>query len=149
MSNKIFTCLFICLFLFNLPGKAQSSYAANKNCLDEKFENDCYSLIKFIFRDYVYLKSRAFSSDQNQDVTFSVSLKKNISYVFNICEGSGEKGKNTMVLELYDEDNNLVISGKDNKINFKPKEAGRYYLTTSFEKNKRNCYLILCGMLNK
>ena len=121
------------------------------DCLSPKFEDKCSGVITSIIDDYVYLKSRAFSSQVSTDVLFSVSLKRNIKYVFSVCELFGN---NNMVINLYDENDKIVASNIDPKtkkiitaMTFKPTAAGKYYVLATFEKKESNCCLILFGLM--
>ncbi len=146
LATKL-TGIFFLVLVGTLSNIAQPSKPDdNSKCLDTKFENTCYTSIKSSFNDYVYLKSRPFSSQINTDVNFSILLKKNVQYVFNVCNS---QAKSTIELKLYNEKNKLLATSTSDKITFQPEEAGKYYITTSLEKNSSDCCLILCGMLNK
>lgn len=135
------------LLLSSFPSKSQ------EECINPDFEDNCARLLTYIFDDYLYLRSRAFSSKEEIDVTFEVTLKRNILYIFNVCEG---KGRNSMVIELYDNDDKLISSSYNEKtkkndkiIAFRPKATGKYYISTFFEKERENCCIIMFGMIKK
>ena len=146
-TNRIFIFLFGLIFLFPFSSKSQ------EECLSSKFEDNCTSLLSSIFDDYLYLKSRAFSSKENIDVEFQVTLKRNILYIFNVCQGPGT---NSMILNLIDGKNKIVATSFNSKtkkndkiISFRPEAAGKYYISTFFEKKDENCCLIMFGMIKK
>jgi len=154
MNMRFFKCAIFGILLFIVSAQRLKAQSDNYDCLDEKFENKCYSQIKSIFDDYIFLKSRPFASSLSTDVEFSVPLRRNVLYIFNVCQNSG--GKNSMVLSIYDNNDKLMVTSVDSKTNkntriiaFKPEEAGKYYLKTSFENNENGCCLILLGMIVK
>lgn len=129
------------------------SLESQTNCIEPKYEDNCSQLISSIFDDYVYLKSRAFNSDLSVDVMFSVNLKRNVLYIFNVCESDG---KANMIINLHDNKDKIVASSvnsqthKNSKIiAYKPDDAGKYYISAKFAKNDKNCCLILYGMITK
>ena len=140
------------LILFStISSKAQfNGDENNTDCLDDNFEKNSYSIIKFMKEDYVYLKSKAFSSKISSVINFPLTLKKNVLYVFSACESADEE-KSSLRLKLYDKDGTLVDTSMNIKntkvINFKPSQAGKYNITATFD-NGDNCCLILCGMIN-
>ena len=126
---------------------------SQEECLTAKFEDNCSGLLSSIFDDYLYLRSRAFSSKEFVDVEFQVTLKRNVLYIFNVCQGPG---KNSMVLNLIDDKHKIVASSLNSKsrknekiIAFKPEFAGKFYISTFFEKKDDNCCLIMFGMIKK
>lgn len=135
------------LLTINTGIKAQVDY--NKDCLDGKFENNCYSSIKSAVDGYVYLRSKAFSSQYDNEVNFSVLLKKGIPYVFSICEGA--KGKDVMVMNLYNNNNKLIATSVDGKITITPEETIKCNIASSFgsSSSNNNCCIILFGMINR
>lgn len=140
---------FLLLALIVVPFLSRSQ----NECIDPDFEDNCTGLLYSVFDDYVYLRSRAFTSTENIDVTFTVTLKRNVLYILNVCEGAG---RNSMILELYDSNNKLVSSSfnKQTKKNtkiiaFRPEVAGKYYLSTFFEKKVTKCCIIMFGMIKK
>lgn len=148
MEIKYFIRILLALFLLAELAPAQTSNSGNENmCLDAQFENRCYASIKSAYADYVYLKSRSFSYQVNPEANFSILLKKNMSYVFSIY--TNFQSKSTNELKLFDEDNKLLVTNKGDKITVQPEKSGKYYITISLGKNRNNCCLVLCGMLNK
>lgn len=148
MTKMKVLAFILCLFaLFPFSSRAQ------EECLEPKFEDNCTELLSSIFDDYLYLRSRAFSSKENIDVQFIVTLKRNALYIFNVCQGSGQNG---MILNLYDSNNKLVASSLNSKnkknekiITFRPELPGKYFLTTVFEKKEDSCCLVMFGMIKK
>lgn len=150
--KKIFFLLWI-FILLPFFSKSQGFYSKNlEQCSDPKFEDHCGEMLPPT-EDYIYLSSRDYASDENINIEYAVTLKRNILYVFNICEGSG---KNSMVLNLWDSDNKQVASSINKKtknndriIFFRPTVAGKYYISTFFDKKEENCCLIIFGMIKK
>jgi hypothetical protein len=145
--KKAFFLMVLLVSLFFVSVHTQTLSNDGNTCLDIQFEDGCYSSIKNKFPDFVYLKSRPFSYQINPDVNFSVLLKKNFSYVFSIC--SNFQSKAPTELKLYNDKNELLITQAGDKISFQPERAGKYYITSSLGKNRNNCCIVLCGMLNK
>lgn len=147
-TQKIKNFLFFTSILILLPFYTKSQ----ESCLEPKYEDNCSSLLSSIFDDYIYLRSRAFSSKEDVKVEFEVTLKRNILYIFNVCD----QGKAGMILNLYDRNDKLIATSinpktkkNDKIITFSPDAAGRYYISTFFEKKDTGCCLIMFGMIRK
>jgi hypothetical protein len=117
-----------------------------ERCIKPKFEEKC---VKKTLppSDYTYVSSWDYSSNDSLNIKFPVLLRKNISYVFVICDGYGN---DHMILNLFDNSDKLLISSlnsktkkNDGNIFFKPKASGKFYIATSFNKDEQNCCLIM------
>jgi len=153
ISTYTLTQMKVLFFLFGILILLPFSSKSQQECLEQKFEDNCAQQLTTIFDDYIYLKSRPFSAQENVDVNFEVTLKRNVLYIFNVCE---KQGKNSMVLKLFDSQNKIVSTsinaktkGNDKILTFQPKETGKYYISSLFERKEDKCCLIMFGMVRK
>lgn len=140
--------LFLFLWILVIaPCASRSQTHASKEldrCGKSKFENNCLKLLPPT--DYIYLASWDFKSNESLDPKFSVLLKRNILYVFTICEGAEE---GDMEINLFNDDDKLLVSSINKKtkkndkiIYFRPTISGKFYITTLFKKDEANCCLV-------
>ena len=141
-SVVVFSCFLITCSLF--------SQNVDK-CLEPEFNDKCFRTINHVFDDYVYLKSRAFSSRYTTDMFLELTLKRNILYLMTVCDGSDE---NPMRVDFYDNDENLIKSTYSSGMNkqyisFMPEKAGKFLLKVSFENNSISCSSVSYGMIKR
>ncbi len=125
---------------------------AQNGCLEADYEDKCVKGLFDVFDDYLYLRSRPFSY-KDDSVMYAVTLKRNLLYIFNICDASG---KEDAVINLYDKNDKLVTTSinpktklNDKIITFKPTAAGKYYISTVSRYGKKSCSLLLFGLIEK
>lgn len=122
-------------------------------CLDADYEDKCVDIVNHVFEDYIYLRSSVFSFKGEKEVISSLTLKRNVLYIFNVCE---EDATDNMILHLFNENDSLLsssihpITKKNTKIiAYYTTRGGRYYISTNFPKKKKTCCLVLLGMITK
>lgn len=148
--NKFLIAL-CCLFIANCSF-AQTSENVDK-CLEPEFTNGCFRTINHVFDDYVYLKSRPFSSKYSTDMFLVVNLKRNILYLITVCDGNDN---NPMTVDFYDNNEKLLASSYDEKkklnkkyITFLPEVAGKYLIKVTFKNQIISCSSVSYGMISK
>lgn len=121
-------------------------------CLEPEFTDGCFRTINHVFDDYIYLKSRPFSSKYTTDMFLELVLKRNILYLITVCDGSSD---NTMIVDFYDNTEKKLASTyseteKKNKkyITFMPPVAGKYLLKVSFTNSNVSCSSVSYGMIS-
>lgn len=121
------------------------------NCLEPSYHEKCFQAIKSVFDDYLYLKSRPFSREMDNE-KFVVNLKKNTLYLFDICQGP----RSYAVVNIYDENDQLIASTLDPEtsrftrtLSFYSGASGQYSISVSFKHSDEDCIVVLFGMIRK
>ena len=141
------------LLLFFAIGFFFTSFTnMDTKCHQEEHKNKCVAEIKNDSTSFIYLKSRPFHAKDRSDVLFAVNLKRNVNYLFSICDEHIED--NDLIVKILDKDEKLVKSSYDRKndiyskhILFKCTKPGKYWLKTRFKEKDHACASLIIGTL--
>lgn len=118
-------------------------------CENMLYHERCTYGIEYIFESYQYFRSRSFYATSNPDIYFKINLKKDTTYLMNVCEEFIKHGE--MQLFLYDKNEELIASSdttlENQYIVFKPRRKGQFLLKARFEDKDAGCCAVLIGMI--